>query len=305
MLEPPPAIRMLAIHQPDLTFLEQAPQSLKSRLMGLYSAKHQLVVGSWQTAWMSIAGLGIELENACREEGAPHFVEPCMKAMFPATGELREMMKAFAYTQDPRYTDIIKGKISPAQICGAVAAWQSSQQRLELELLVPYDISTGVEDLSFDSLGGNDVLPVMPTTAGITGENTIKALLDHLKIEYTPQWQQAFMCDFGEMKRPDFKVGTVKCKGDPRLSNGFYIESTTRLSENHKDVQLFYLLHQIAQYADLPTIVVYDGPVLSDRAWAWAKAFEKKHERDNRLFAVVTYQQFREWMLRKIGSQNK
>ena len=296
---------MLAIHQPDLTFLQQAPQSLKSRLMGLFSAKHQLVVGSWQTAWMSIAGLGIELEKACREEGAPHFVEPCMKAMFPATGELREMMKAFVYTQDPRYTDIIKGKISPAQICGAVAAWQSSQQRLELELLVPYDISTEVEDLSFDSLGGNDVLPVMPTTAGITGENTIKALLDHLGIEYTPQWQQAFMCDFGEMKRPDFKVGTVKCKGDPRLSNGFYIESTTRLSENHKDVQLFYLLHQIAQYADLPTIVVYDGPALSDRAWAWAKAFEKKHERDNRLFAVVTYQQFREWMLRKIGSQTK
>jgi hypothetical protein len=296
---------MLAIHQPDLTFLQQAPQSLKSRLMGLFSAKHQLVVGSWQTAWMSIAGLGIELENACREEGAPHFVEPCMKAMFPATGELREMMKAFVYTQDPRYTDIIKGKISPAQICGAVAAWQSSQQRLELELLVPYDISTEVEDLSFDSLGGNDVLPVMPTTAGITGENTIKALLDYLGIEYTPQWQQAFMCDFGEMKRPDFKVGTVKCKGDPRLSNGFYIESTTRLSENHKDVQLFYLLHQIAQYADLPTIVVYDGPALSDRAWAWAKAFEKKHERDNRLFAVVTYQQFREWMLRKIGSQTK
>ena len=305
MRGPLPRIDVLTIHQPDLAFLQQAPQSLKSRLMSLFATKHQLVVGSWQTAWMSIASFAVELENACRDEGAPHLVEPCMKAAFPATGELREMVKAFGYTQDPRYTEIIKGKISPAQICGAVAAYQSSQQRLDLEGAVPYDISTEVEDLSFDSLAGDDVLPVMPTTAGITGENTIKSLLDHLGIEYTPQWPKAYMCDFGEMKRPDFKVGTVKCKGDPRLSNGFYIESTTRLSENHKDVQLFYLLHQVAQYADLPTIVVYDGPALSDRAWAWAKSFEKKHERDNRLFAVVTFQQFREWMLRKIGSQVK
>lgn len=296
---------MLTIHQPDLSYLQQAPQSLRSRLMGLFSAKHQLVVGSWQTAWMSIASFAVELENACREDGHPEFVEPTLKAAFPATGELREMVKAFGYTQDPRYTEIIKGKISPAQICGAVAAYQSSQQRLDLESAVPYDISTDVEDLSFDSLGGDDVLPVMPTTAGVTGENTIKALLDHLGIEYTPQWPKAYLCDFGEMKRPDFKVGTVKCKGDPRLSNGFYIESTTRLSENHKDVQLFYLLHQVAQHADLPTIVVYDGPALSERVWAWAKDFEKKHQRENRLFAVVTFQQFREWMLRKIGSQAK
>lgn len=273
--------------------------------MNLYATKHQMVVGGWQTAWINLASYAIEIENTCREAGYPEFAEQCLKAMFPATGELREMIKAFHYMQDPRFKEIIKGKISPGQICGAVASYQSSQQRLEFEGAVPYDITTDVQDLSFDSLAGDDVLPVMPTTAGVTGENTIKALLDHLGIEYTPQWPQAFMCDFGEMKRPDFKVGTVKCKGDPRLSNGFYIESTTRLSENHKDVQLFYLLHQVAQYADLPTIVVYDGPALSDRAWAWAKAFEKKHQRDNRLFAVVTFQQFREWMLRKIGSQAK
>jgi hypothetical protein len=68
---------------------------------------------------------------------------------------------------------------------------------------------------------------------------------------------------------------------------------------------LFYLLHQIVKYSDLPTIVVYDGPVVSERVWEWARSFRQRHERENKLFAVVTNQEFREWALRKLGSQVK
>ena len=79
------------------------------------------------------------------------------------------------------------------------------------------------------------------------------------------------MCDFGEMKRPDYKVGTVRSKGDARLSKGFYIESTQRLASKGKDLGLFYLLHRSCSTL-ISTIVVYDGPELCN-IWHWAQGF--------------------------------
>lgn len=213
------------------------------------------------------------------------------------------MMRAKVLLADPRYHHLVGDKISPKQICGAVDAYKNEQTRLDTESVTKYDIVTEVQDLSFETMASSDVLPVSPNMAGVTGEETIKSILDALSIEYVPQWPNAYPCDFGEQKRPDFKVGTVKSMGDARLANGFYIESTQRLSERSKDLGLFYLLHQIVQYADLPTIVVYDGPMLSDAVWNWAQEFKVHHEKSNRLFAVATMQQFRQWALRKIGRQ--
>ena len=291
--------------QPDLSFLKKFPYEAKSEAEALFATKHLMVIGTWQTAWMAVASFAIELEDISKRHNIPELFEQSIKVIGPGGNELQQMMRAFNYLKDPRFAQVVKGKISPAQIDGAVSTYQCQQQKLSLGEIIKYDVETSVDNLSFDSLGGNDVLSVSPTTSGSMGEDTIKSILDRLSIKYEEQWRNAFLCDFGEQKRVDFKVGTVKAKGDARLSNGFYIETTSRLTESNKDLGLFYLLHQITTYSDLPTIVVYDGPLVSERVWEWARSFRQRHERENKLFAVVTNQQFREWALRKLGSQNK
>jgi hypothetical protein len=289
----------------DLSFLSRFPHQAKNEIEALFAAKHLMAVGSWQSAWKMIASFCIELQDVTIRHEVPELFSLLIKQIGPGAGELEQMMQALQYSNNPKFASVIGDKISPAQICGAVHSYLASQCSMDVDRVMAYAVVTTVEDLSFGSLGTSDVLTVSPTTAGAMGEDTVKSILDRLKIEYTEQYRDAYMCDFGEMKRPDFKVGAVKAQGDARLSNGFYIESTTRLNEKHKDIGLFYLLHQVAQHSDLPTIVVYDGPALSDRVWDWAQGFCKKHMKDNKLFAVVTYQQFREWALRKLGSQAK
>lgn len=289
----------------DLSFLSRFPYEAKTEVEMLFATKHFAAVHTWQSAWKMLASFGIELEDISRRYNCPEIFQLGIKQLGPGVGEIKEMMRAFNYTQDPKFAKIVANKVSPAQICGAVDSYLASQQSIDIEGTIPYAVKTTVQDLSFDTIGTDDVLSVSPTTAGAMGEDTVKSILDRLQIEYTEQYRDAYMCDFGEMKRPDFRVGAVKAQGDARLVNGFYIESTTRLKENNKDLGLFYLLHQIAEYSDLPTIVVYDGPSLSAKVLNWAQAFRKKHMKDNRLFAVVTYQQFREWALRKLGSQAK
>lgn len=291
--------------QPDLSYLKKFPYEAKAEAEALFATKHLMVVGTWQTAWKALASFAIELEDISERHGVPELFEQSMKAIGPGTGEMKEMIKAFKYLQDPRFKELLQGRISPGQICGAVVSYQTQQHTLSLVGEIEYDVKTTVDDLSFDSLSGNDVLSVSPTTSGAMGEDTIKSILDRLSIKYEEQWRNAFLCDFGEQKRVDFKVGTVRSKGDARLSNGFYIETTSRLTGINKDLGLFYLLHQITTYSDLPTIVVYDGPALSERVLEWARSFRQRHERENKLFAVVTNQQFREWALRKLGSQIK
>jgi hypothetical protein len=300
---PIPLLILMITHPPDLNFLSKFPYEARSEVQLLFSTRHLFAVNGWQSAWQNIASFCIELEDVAKRHGVPELFEVSLKHIGPGVGELKEMMRAFSYLQNPKYAQLVVGKISPQQICGVVDNFNNTQQKMDVEGLIPYAVITAVQDLSFDTIGTDDVLSVSPTTAGSMGEDTVKSVLDRLGIEYVEQFRNAYMCDFGEMKRPDFKVGAVKAKGDPRLSNGFYIESTTRLTEKNKDLGLFYLLHQVTQYSDLPTVVVYDGPAVSDRVWMWAQEFRKKHMKENRLFAVVTYQQFREWALRKLGSQ--
>jgi hypothetical protein len=300
------AVPIMAFPDPSFSsLLSRYPQKVRTEVEVLFATKHLAAVGTWQQAWKMVAGFCIELEDIAKQNDVPKLFEEMIRHIGPGPGELKEMMRALTYCEDPRFAQIVQGKISPKQINGAVDEWLRNQTEMNIDGMAKYAVQTSVQDLSFDTIGTDDVLLVSPTTAGAMGEDTIKSTLDRLGIDYIEQYRDAYMCDFGELKRPDFKVGAVKSQGDARLSNGFYIESTTRLTEKNKDVGLFYLLHQVAQYSDLPTIVVYDGPVLSDRVWDWARGFRKKHEKDNRLFEVCTYQQFREWMLRKLGSQVK
>jgi len=292
-------------YQPDLSFLKKFPYEPRAEAEKLFANKHLMAVGSYKTAWMALASFGIELEDICQKHNTPELFSQALNQIGPGSNEMQEMMKAYKYYQDPRFAEKMIGRTTPKQILGVVSHWETEQQKLSIGEVAKYDVETTVDNLSFESLSGNDVLSVSPTTSGIMGEDTIKSILDRLGIKYQEQLRNAFMCDFGEAKRVDFKVGTVKAKGDARLSNGFYIETTSRLTESNKDLGLFYLLHQIANHSDLPAIVVYDGPALSERVWEWARSFKQRHERENKLFAVVTNQQFREWALRKLGSQAK
>jgi hypothetical protein len=292
-------------YQPDLSFLKKFPYEPRAEAEKLFANKHLMAVGSYKTAWMALASFGIELEDICRKHNTPELFSQALNQIGPGGNEMQEMMKAYKYYQDPRFAEKMVGRTTPKQILGVVSHWETEQQKLSIGEIAKYDVETTVDNLSFESLSGNDVLSVSPTTSGAMGEDTIKSILDRLGIKYQEQLRNAFICDFGEAKRVDFKVGTVKAKGDARLSNGFYIETTSRLTESNKDLGLFYLLHQITKHSDLPTIVVYDGPALSERVWEWARLFRERHERENKLFAVVTNQQFREWALRKLGSQAK
>ena len=292
-------------YQPDLSFLKKFPYEPRAEAEKLFANKHLMAVGSYKTAWMALASFGIELEDICQKHNTPELFSQALNQIGPGGNEMQEMMKAYKYYQDPRFAEKLIGRTTPKQILGVVSHWETEQQKLSIGEVAKYDVETTVDNLSFESLSGNDVLSVSPTTSGIMGEDTIKSILDRLGIKYQEQLRNAFICDFGEAKRVDFKVGTVKAKGDARLSNGFYIETTSRLTESNKDLGLFYLLHQIANHSDLPAIVVYDGPALSERVWEWARSFKQRHERENKLFAVVTNQQFREWALRKLGSQAK
>ena len=300
-----PSHRFMDFYQPDLSFLKKFPYEARAEAEGVFANKHLMVVGSYKTAWMAVACFGIELEEISRKHNTPDLFEQALNHIGPGGGEVQEMMRAYKYYKDPRFAEKMIGRTTPKQILGVVSSWETEQQKLGIGEVINYDVETTVDNLSFESLNGNDVLSVSPTTSGAMGEDTIKSILDRLGIKYQEQVRNAFICDFGEAKRVDFKVGTVRAKGDARLSNGFYIETTSRLTESNKDLGLFYLLHQIAKHSDLPTIVVYDGPALKERVWEWARAFRQRHERENKLFAVVTNQQFREWALRKLGSQAK
>lgn len=289
---------------PDLAFLGQYPSEAKAEISALIHSHFLMAAGSWRNAWQNLAAFCLKLEEGHLRHGVSDKFDGCIKQLNPAgIGELRIMMRAKLLLEDPRYSEILKGKFSPNQICGTVDAYAAQQTKLGLDEATRYEINTDVENLSFATLGTTDILAVTPNLAGLTGEDSVKSILDALRLPYIDQFPNAYPCDFGELKRPDFRVGTVKSKSDPRLGNGFYIENSWRLTMKNKDLGLFYLLHQIAQYSDLPTIVIYDAPNTSDKVWEWAQKFQAKHQSSNRLFAVCTFQQFREWALRKIGRQ--
>jgi hypothetical protein len=280
----------------DYEMFDQLPSTVRQRVLedGVPALR------DYQRSWRALGQLW--LEAASIAGGDEDTADRAIKALSLSPNQVREWAKALKYATDPNYANAIGGARTPESIVARGRAWDNNQLQLN-PVTEYYDVTTEVKNLSFDSLGSEDVLKASPNVAGATGENAIQAILESLGIPFELQYQRAFMCDFGEEKRPDFKVGTVKAQADSRLARGFYIESTQRLRSRDKDLGLYYLLHQIVQYADLPTIVVYDAPAISDRVAGWANRFVEKHRSGNRLFEVATHQQFREWAIRKLGKQ--
>lgn len=280
----------------DYEMFDQLPSTVRQRVLedGVPALR------DYQRSWRALGQLWLEAKAMAA--GNEDTADRAIKALSLSPNQVREWAKALQYATDPNYANAIGGARTPESIVAKGRAWDNNQLHLN-PITDHYDVTTEVKNLSFDSLGSEDVLKASPNVAGATGENAIQVILETLGIPFEPQYQRAFLCDFGEEKKPDFKVGTVKAQADSRLARGFYIESTQRLRSRDKDLGLYYLLHQIVQYADLPTIVVYDAPAISDRVAGWAKRFVEKHRSGNRLFEVATHQQFREWAIRKLGKQ--
>jgi hypothetical protein len=280
----------------DYEVFDQLPAAVRQRVLedGIPALR------SYHASWQSLGQLWLNARAAAGND--EETADRAIRSLNLQPGPVREWARALQYLNDPKYANAIGQARTPESIAARGRAWDANQLQLNPKT-DHYDVTTTVSDLSFDSLTGDDVLKASPNIAGATGENAIRTILETLGIKFEEQYQRAFLCDFGEEKRPDFKVGTVKAKADARLARGFYIESAMRLSARDKDLGLYYLLHQIVQFADLPTIVVYDAPMISDRVAGWAARFSDKHRSGGKLFGVVTLQQFREWAIRKLGKQ--
>jgi hypothetical protein len=255
---------------------------------------------NYQNSWQALGRLWLDAKAA--DGGDEDSADRAIRALGLPPKQVREWAIACQYQADPRYANAIGQARTPESIIGKGRAWDNNQLQIN-PITEHYDVTTEVKDLSFETLAGDDVLKASPNVAGVTGENAIQVILETLGIPFEAQYQRAFLCDFGEEKRPDFKVGSVKAQSDARLARGFYIESAMRLRCRDKDLGLYYLLHQIVQFADLPTIVVYDAPDVNERVASWASRFNEKHKSGGKLFGVVTLQQFREWTIRKLGKQ--
>jgi hypothetical protein len=280
----------------DYAMFEQLPAAVRQRVLedGIPALR------GYHASWQALGRLWLDAKDAAA--GDEETADRAIRSLNLQPGPVREWARAWQYMTDPKYALAIGQAKTPESIAARGRAWDANQLQLN-PTTDHYDVTTSVKDLSFDSLSGDDVLKASPNIAGATGENAIRTILETLGIKFEEQFQRAFLCDFGEEKRPDFKVGTVKAQSDARLARGFYIESAMRINTRDKDLGLYYLLHQIVQFADLPTIVVYDAPMISDRVAGWAARFNDKHRSGGRLFGVVTLQQFREWAIRKLGNQ--
>jgi hypothetical protein len=287
-----------AAEQPLLNYelFDQLPNTIRQRVLedGIPALR------SYHASWQALGRLW--LQSKAFTGGDEDTADRAIRSLNLQPGSVREWARAVQYIDDPKYANAIGQARTPESIVAKGRAWEANQLQLNPKV-DNYDVITTVNDLSFNSLSGDDVLKASPNVAGATGENAIKIILQTLGIKFEEQYQSAYLCDFGEEKRPDFKVGTVKAKSDARLARGFYIESAMRLRSRDRDLGLYYLLHQIVQFADLPTIVVYDAPMISDRVAGWATRFSDKHRASGKLFGVVTLQQFREWAIRKLGKQ--
>jgi hypothetical protein len=255
---------------------------------------------NYENSWQALGRLWLDAKAA--DGGDEDAADRAIRALGLPPKQVREWVISCQYRSDPRYQNVIGQARTPESIAARCRAWDNNQLQLN-PVTDRYDITTEVKDLSFETLAGDDVLKASPNVAGVTGENAIQVILETLGIHFETQYERAYLCDFGEMKRPDFKVGSVKAQSDARLARGFYIESAMRLRSRDKDLSLYYLLHQIVQFADLPTIVVYDAPEVSERVTSWAARFNEKHKGEGRLFQVCNLQQFREWTIRKLGKQ--
>lgn len=273
----------------------------RQRCLDLILQKGSSAVADYTRGWQNMAILYQSVEIEIGPEKAGKFFD-CAFAI--TEKQIQSWLKALEYRHDPRTFDIVKGHREPARIIGAAEEFLRGpnqliagfdDKRIDVDNFDPRTITT-------------DRLKTTPNISGKIGEDSVKAILDALAWGYRTQDPAQYLCDFGELKKPDFTVKGIAAKNDTTLAAGFYIEVTTRLNTSDKDLGLYYLAHQCVFNSIRPTIIVFDGPGISERVQSWALAFATKHfskrnANGGGLFWVFTIQQFREWAQVKVGSQ--
>jgi hypothetical protein len=273
----------------------------RQRCLDLIIQKGSTAVADYTRGWQNMAILYQQVESEIGPEKAGKFFD---RAFAITEKQIQRWLKALEFRHDPRTYDVVKNYRDPERIIGAADQFLRgpnqliagfNEDRIDVETFDPRTIA-------------NDRLKTTPNISGLIGEATVKAILDGLGWTYTDQDASQYLCDFGESKRPDFTVKGIAARNDTTLAAGFYIEVTTRLNTSDKDLGLYYLAHQCAFNAALPTIIVFDGPGISDRVQNWARGFAEKHHAKRNtnggcLYWVFTLQQFREWAQVKVGRQ--
>jgi hypothetical protein len=267
----------------------------------LLTQKGSSAVADYTRGWQNMAIIYQEFEREIGPEKAGKFFD---HGFGITDKEIQRWLKALEFRHDPRTCHIVKKHRDPGRIIGAAEQFLRGPN----QLIAGFDEDCVDVDTFDPRTISTDRLKTTPNISGLIGEATVKAILDGLRWTYTDQDQSQYLCDFGESKRPDFTVKGIAAKKDATLAAGFYIEVTTRLKSNDKDLGLYYLAHQCAFNAALPTIIVFDGPGISERVQNWARGFAEKHHAKRNatggcLYWVFTLQQFREWAQVKVGRQ--
>lgn len=302
---PPLLAEQFAIEQVPINFdgaseiLASCTDSQRQRCLELIVQKGSAAVDNYTRGWQNMALLYQQIENEIGQDKAGKFFE---RTFAITENEIKRWVQALQAKADPRYSEQLKRHRDPGRILGIVSQANTIQtsakfddERIDVDNFDPRTIST-------------DRLKTTANISGKIGEDSVKAILDALAWEYRTQDPAQYLCDFGEQKQPDFTVKGIAAKNDTTLAAGFYIEVTTRLNTRDKDLGLYYLAHQCVFNSVRPTIIVFDGPGISDRVQSWAFAFATKHfgkrnVNGGGLFWVFSIQQFREWAQVKVGRQ--
>jgi hypothetical protein len=282
------------------------------RCSELLTQKGSSAVADYTRGWQNMAILYQEFEREIGPEKAGKFFD----RVFAITDkQIQRWLKALEFRHDPRTYDVVKHYRDPERIIGAADQFLRGPN----QLIAAFDEDRIDVDTFDPRTIASDRLKTTPNISGVIGEATVKAILDGLGWTYKTQDPSQYLCDFGESKQPDFTVKGIAAKKDTTLAAGFYIEVTTRLSCSDKDLGLYYLAHQCAFNSTLPTIIVFDGPGISERVQNWARSFvdknsapapgepgtlkPKRNANGGCLYWVFTLQQFREWAQVKVGRQ--
>jgi hypothetical protein len=280
--------------------LSSCTESQRQRCLELIVQKGSAAVDSYTRGWQNMAILYQQVETEIGEDKAGRFFE---RTFAITENEIKRWVKALQAKADPRYSDLVKRFRDPTRILGVVSQAGTTQasakfddERIDVDTFDPRTI-------------GTDRLKTTPNISGKIGEDSVKAILDALGWLYANQESGQYLCDFGEKKRPDFSVRGIAARNDTTLAAGFDIEVTTRLQTSDKDLGLYYLAHQCVNNSVRPTIIVFDGPGISEKVQSWARAFAEKHYAKRNpnggcLYWVFSIQQFREWAQVKVGRQS-
>jgi hypothetical protein len=281
--------------------LASCTEMQRQRCLDLILQKGSSAVADYTRGWQNMAILYQQVETEIGPDKAGKFFD---RAFAITEKQIQRWLKALEFRHDPRTYDVVKSFRDPERIIGAADQFLRGPN----QLIAGFD-EKRIEVDSFDPRTiASDRLKTTPNISGLIGEATVKAILDGLGWEYSSQDPSQYLCDFGESKQPDFTVKGIAARNDTTLAAGFYIEVTTRLNTSDKDLGLYYLAHQCAFNGLLPTIIVFDGPGISDRVQNWARGFAEKHHGKRNanggcLYWVFSLQQFREWAQVKVGRQ--